>query len=410
MDPQDYNSDYDQYTYDYDYSQFENYSQGAENVGYAGGEVHDQDDTSGDGYFDHKKNSDDECEDDDDSDYEKFNLRPQTPYMGVEVKRRTLPAKVGKRPPLEYYYNPHVLENHVVGKAGKSQFSRHLSVGDVVERTWLQGTEVSSTFKEIVVVHQHPSVIGTDDQGKPCRWVRVIARLKGKEWALVSAYPFYNKGSSTLPRVGRFVVRSTFTFCVWCATHAKRMCEYCYSQVLLDDTVERWEAMQEPVLTEEEQQGLTEEEQRGLTEEEINLLPTRMFSSQGQEPGDATRGGEQEIEQCQICLLDLEDGDTLRCIPCIHHFHSHCLDESVIGTDDQGKPCRWVRVIARLKGKEWALVSAYPFYNNGSSTLPRVGRFVVRSTFTFCVWCATHAKRMWEYCYSQVSVFIYHYD
>ncbi|KAL8567621.1 hypothetical protein ACOMHN_054434 [Nucella lapillus] len=87
------------------------------------------------------------------------------------------------------------------------------------------------------------------------------------------------------------------------------------------DMAESLEAMQERVLTGEEQPG--------LTEEEINLLPTRMFSSQGQEPGDATRGGEQEIEQCQICLLDLEDGDTLRCIPCIHHFHSHCLDEWV---------------------------------------------------------------------------------
>ncbi|KAL8599186.1 hypothetical protein ACOMHN_007902 [Nucella lapillus] len=71
------------------------------------------------------------------------------------------------------------------------------------------------------------------------------------------------------------------------------------------------------------------EEERGLTEEEINLLPTRTFSSQGQEAGDATRGGEQETEQCQICQLDLEDGDTLRCIPCIHHFHNHCLDEWV---------------------------------------------------------------------------------
>ncbi|KAL8605139.1 hypothetical protein ACOMHN_031080 [Nucella lapillus] len=72
-------------------------------------------------------------------------------------------------------------------------------------------------------------------------------------------------------------------------------------------------------------------EEDGLTEDEVNLLPTSTFSSQSQEAGDATWGDEQEVEQeveqCQICLLDLEDGDTLRSIPCRHNFHSHCLDE-----------------------------------------------------------------------------------
>jgi len=36
-------------------------------------------------------------------------------------------------------------------------------------------------------------------------------------------------------------------------------------------------------------------------------------------------------EECSLCLLDFEVGDTVRHLPCRHHFHQKCIDRWLIG-------------------------------------------------------------------------------
>ena len=31
-------------------------------------------------------------------------------------------------------------------------------------------------------------------------------------------------------------------------------------------------------------------------------------------------------EACGVCLSPFEEGDELRTLPCLHHFHSSCVD------------------------------------------------------------------------------------
>ncbi|KAL8600819.1 hypothetical protein ACOMHN_056477 [Nucella lapillus] len=90
------------------------------------------------------------------------------------------------------------------------------------------------------------------------------------------------------------------------------------TDVDLDDYEALWDLAEE----------LGEVRRRGITEGEIDSLPTRKFKSPGSddEASDAS-AAEPRALQCQICLVDFENGDCLRCIPCKHDFHKDCLDE-----------------------------------------------------------------------------------
>ena len=68
---------------------------------------------------------------------------------------------------------------------------------------------------------------------------------------------------------------------------------------------------------------LGEVRRRGISEDQLNQLPTLKFKSPNVEAA-ATGAGS---TQCQICLVDFENGDCLRCIPCKHDFHKDCIDE-----------------------------------------------------------------------------------
>ncbi|XP_076455339.1 uncharacterized protein LOC143289956 isoform X2 [Babylonia areolata] len=75
---------------------------------------------------------------------------------------------------------------------------------------------------------------------------------------------------------------------------------------------------------------LGEVRRRGISEEEISLLPTQKYKFQGQETAESTAdasAAQPGAVQCQICLVDFENGDCLRCIPCKHDFHKDCIDE-----------------------------------------------------------------------------------
>lgn len=73
---------------------------------------------------------------------------------------------------------------------------------------------------------------------------------------------------------------------------------------------------------------LGEVKKRGLTEENLKHIPTRKFKETVGKNGEAGATAQNFVaEQCQICLVDFEEGDSLRHIPCQHDFHKDCIDE-----------------------------------------------------------------------------------
>ncbi|KAL8562988.1 hypothetical protein ACOMHN_004680 [Nucella lapillus] len=67
---------------------------------------------------------------------------------------------------------------------------------------------------------------------------------------------------------------------------------------------------------------LGEVQRRGITEEQISRLPTHKFRL-----SDSQASSVAGSRQCQICLVDFDNGDCLRSIPCRHDFHKDCIDE-----------------------------------------------------------------------------------
>ena len=42
--------------------------------------------------------------------------------------------------------------------------------------------------------------------------------------------------------------------------------------------------------------------------------------------GDEDKGGSSSFDTCSVCLQDFEEGETVRTLPCLHHFHLACVD------------------------------------------------------------------------------------
>ncbi len=57
---------------------------------------------------------------------------------------------------------------------------------------------------------------------------------------------------------------------------------------------------------------------QGLTRDEVDDLPTFTYQARHPEGSDYT--------QCSICLMDFEVDDTLRLLPCLHRYHTECVD------------------------------------------------------------------------------------
>ncbi|XP_038055155.1 probable GPI-anchored adhesin-like protein PGA55 [Patiria miniata] len=57
---------------------------------------------------------------------------------------------------------------------------------------------------------------------------------------------------------------------------------------------------------------------KGLPESSINLLPTFLYTTAGQ---DATEN------ECSICMGDYEAGENMRRLPCFHFYHAACIDK-----------------------------------------------------------------------------------
>lgn len=62
---------------------------------------------------------------------------------------------------------------------------------------------------------------------------------------------------------------------------------------------------------------LGEAKPRGLARAEIEQLPSYKYGS----------GAEGEQSSCVVCMAEFEARQTLRVLPCAHHFHAKCVDK-----------------------------------------------------------------------------------
>lgn len=58
------------------------------------------------------------------------------------------------------------------------------------------------------------------------------------------------------------------------------------------------------------------------------------------QPYKKKEGSNQEDEECAICKMDFEDGDSLKEMPCHHHFHVECI-EKWLGMSNFCPLCRY---------------------------------------------------------------------
>ncbi|KAK9716058.1 hypothetical protein RND81_06G208700 [Saponaria officinalis] len=54
--------------------------------------------------------------------------------------------------------------------------------------------------------------------------------------------------------------------------------------------------------------------------ETVESLPVRFFTKPPKVPGE-------DVSQCYICLVEYEEGDEMRSLPCHHEFHKKCIDK-----------------------------------------------------------------------------------
>lgn len=61
---------------------------------------------------------------------------------------------------------------------------------------------------------------------------------------------------------------------------------------------------------------LGEVKDKGLTKTELNRLPVIKYKKTTV-----------EVEECNICMTDYEEGDSQKILPCFHSYHSRCIDK-----------------------------------------------------------------------------------
>nr|GMD02025.1 E3 ubiquitin-protein ligase SDIR1-like [Ipomoea batatas] len=65
-----------------------------------------------------------------------------------------------------------------------------------------------------------------------------------------------------------------------------------------------------------------------MTEEEINALPIHKYKKKQEPPVNSTavaKPTEDELT-CSVCLEQVNEGELIRSLPCLHQFHANCID------------------------------------------------------------------------------------
>ena len=58
---------------------------------------------------------------------------------------------------------------------------------------------------------------------------------------------------------------------------------------------------------------------KGLSRVEIDQLPTYRVTAGSKEENDDKR--------CVVCLVDFEEKQLVRVLPCLHEYHTRCIDK-----------------------------------------------------------------------------------
>ncbi|KAH9253325.1 hypothetical protein BASA81_008676 [Batrachochytrium salamandrivorans] len=87
----------------------------------------------------------------------------------------------------------------------------------------------------------------------------------------------------------------------------------------------------------------------GASEADIKALPVRRYIKPSSLPATAAAASVEDVESqgtretgddaCAICLGDYETGEDLRELPCVHYFHTQCVDEW-LGRNDVCPMCK----------------------------------------------------------------------
>ena len=69
------------------------------------------------------------------------------------------------------------------------------------------------------------------------------------------------------------------------------------------------------------------EEDSPLSKLSLSMLPQHKFMSSFSEKACTTSDSYNNVTECVICLQPYETGDMLKTLPCLHFFHSSCIDD-----------------------------------------------------------------------------------
>lgn len=77
-------------------------------------------------------------------------------------------------------------------------------------------------------------------------------------------------------------------------------------------------------------------QQVALSQAEVDLLPTRRIPDDIAVPG---RHSDDDARRCAVCQEDYVAGEVVRTLPCLHAFHTNCIDRWLTGQTAGARAC-----------------------------------------------------------------------